>query len=543
MGTPVNHDGKRGWAIGEMNASYVWGIGSVNMLPPRAQLLAYNSTGQSIVNGSERFGENIGDLKREFSLDDSAIFYFNNSGVDYLGSISRIFLGSHFQKTGWQIIIAQDRSFSMEALDQFKLTFPLILLISLISILFLSIHFIRRGLRPLEELKKATKRISKHDFSVPVEVRSNDEFGELGNAFNSMTKTIKRQFHAMEMVGEIDRAILSATDKKIIIPSTLQSLKDFLKCDAACFFVSEDNSKAQLYMAESQLNGQIELLERSIDYNENDLPSNSERMRWLTTREKIPNFFTGGHCNKMQYILALPVESSAGVRSVLFLGWQQTPQLGANEENQVRQIADQLAVGLANSKLLEDLENFADGTVGALARTVDAKSVWTSGHSERVANVAVAIGREMGLPEHKLKMLLRGGLMHDIGKIGVSAAILDKPGKLDQEEFDKIRSHPAIGGRILEPIAVFQDINKIVSQHHEWYDGSGYPLGLKGEEIDLLARITAVADVYDALAQDRPYRKGWEREKVISYFEEHSGSYFDPEIADVFLGMLKRATA
>jgi putative nucleotidyltransferase with HDIG domain len=208
---------------------------------------------------------------------------------------------------------------------------------------------------------------------------------------------------------------------------------------------------------------------------------------------------------------------------------------------QAKQIANQLAVALTNSQLVDDLEKLAMGTIEALARTVDAKSKWTSGHSERVAEISATIGRNMGLAEKEIESLKRGGLLHDIGKIGISMAILDKPGRLDEKEYAAVCEHPAIGARILEPITAYQDILPMIAQHHEKFDGSGYPQGLRGEEIDLRARIMAVADVWDAVVSDRPYRQGWIHDRAKKLIVDGAGSHFDPKVVDVFLAVVAEA--
>jgi putative nucleotidyltransferase with HDIG domain len=144
----------------------------------------------------------------------------------------------------------------------------------------------------------------------------------------------------------------------------------------------------------------------------------------------------------------------------------------------------------------------------------------------------------MGWADRQVETLFRGGLLHDIGKIGIPLAILDKPGKLTDEEYAKVKDHSAIGAKILEPIKAYADIIPMVIQHHERYDGKGYPSGLAGQAIDINARILAVADVYDALISSRPYRQGWIEDKVITLLKNEAGRQFDPQVVEAFLGIL-----
>jgi putative nucleotidyltransferase with HDIG domain len=187
---------------------------------------------------------------------------------------------------------------------------------------------------------------------------------------------------------------------------------------------------------------------------------------------------------------------------------------------------------------VEALEQLDLGTLTALARAIDAKSAWTGGHSERVTNLALKMGHAIGLPAGDLQIMHRGGLLHDIGKIGTPPAILDKPGKLEPGEMQIMQDHVKIGVRILEPIPCFREALPIVAQHHEWFDGSGYPAGLAGENISVHARILAVADCYDAIVSDRPYRKGLPKQQALEILTKRAGTQFDPMVIEVFTRMI-----
>jgi putative nucleotidyltransferase with HDIG domain len=209
--------------------------------------------------------------------------------------------------------------------------------------------------------------------------------------------------------------------------------------------------------------------------------------------------------------------------------------MSEEDRSSARAVADRLTVGLSNMSLIDALEQMNWGTLTALARAIDAKSAWTAGHSERVTQMALRLARAMDLPDRDLQIMQRGGLLHDIGKIGTPLEILDKPGKLADHEMAIMREHVQTGVRILEPVAAFADALPIVAQHHEWFNGRGYPAGLAGEEITLHARIFAVADCYDALISDRPYRKGLPQERVVQMLAENSGKQFDPQVIKVLL--------
>ena len=186
------------------------------------------------------------------------------------------------------------------------------------------------------------------------------------------------------------------------------------------------------------------------------------------------------------------------------------------------------------------LENSFRESIETLRLIVDAKDQYTRGHSDRVSDYSVLIGKELGLEQEKLEILRIGGLFHDIGKVGIPDSILLKPGKLTDEEYTEIKKHPSTGARILSSAKIFEDFIPIVKHHHERYDGFGYPDKLKGEEIPYLARITAVADTFDAMTSKRPYRNSLPLDIVKEEFRKYSGIQFDPTIAKVFLEILEK---
>ncbi|MDY0016895.1 MAG: response regulator [Candidatus Delongbacteria bacterium] len=175
------------------------------------------------------------------------------------------------------------------------------------------------------------------------------------------------------------------------------------------------------------------------------------------------------------------------------------------------------------------------GSLIIIATSIEAKDEYTKGHSNRVRLISVDIGKLMGLENKQLQILEYGAMMHDVGKIGVRDAILNKNKSLTEEEFDSIMSHPAIGANIVKNISFFNPMIDCIKYHHEKFNGKGYPEGLKGDKIPLLARIVAVADTYDAITTTRPYRKEKTSLEAVEVLTEGRGSQFDPDIVDVFV--------
>ncbi len=181
-----------------------------------------------------------------------------------------------------------------------------------------------------------------------------------------------------------------------------------------------------------------------------------------------------------------------------------------------------------------------DATVQSWSRLLDRRDKETEGHSERVTDLAVRLAQSIGMNEEELLYIKWGARLHDIGKMGVPDRILLKPGALTEEEWSIMRMHPGIAHEILSPITFLRPALDIPYCHHEKWDGTGYPRGLKGDEIPLAARLFAVIDVYDALRSDRPYRKGWPETRVRKYLQEQAGTHFDPRAVRAFLRILRK---
>lgn len=188
----------------------------------------------------------------------------------------------------------------------------------------------------------------------------------------------------------------------------------------------------------------------------------------------------------------------------------------------------------AHKRLLEAYE----ATIEGWSHAMDLRDRETEGHSRRVAEISIKLAQAMGMSEEEIVHLRRGALLHDMGKIGIPDSILHKPEELTEEEWAVMRKHPQLAFDMLNPIEYLHEALEIPYSHHERWDGTGYPRGLKGEEIPLSARIFAVADVWDALTSDRPYRSAWSKEAALNYIREHSGKHFDPQVVDLFFKVI-----
>lgn len=195
---------------------------------------------------------------------------------------------------------------------------------------------------------------------------------------------------------------------------------------------------------------------------------------------------------------------------------------------------------ISNSQMVERIRRSTFETVAALAKAIDARDAYTSGHSSRVAWLARLVGRALQLPRERLQILEWAGLLHDVGKLGVPEHILNKPGKLTAEEFEIVKRHPRIGHDMLSPVSSLQPVLAGVLHHHENHDGSGYPCGLRGDEISDEAKILHIVDVFDALTSNRSYRGAFDVPRALDVIREGIGKSTEPRMTDVFLKALDR---
>jgi putative nucleotidyltransferase with HDIG domain len=205
-------------------------------------------------------------------------------------------------------------------------------------------------------------------------------------------------------------------------------------------------------------------------------------------------------------------------------------EFGTVEASLLNSIGSMMGIHSSNRDLYRMQSEFLASVVRAFTSAIDAKDPYTCGHSDRVARVAVRLAKELDCDAELLHTLYMAGLLHDIGKIGIDDAVLRKPDKLSQAEFEHIKEHPELGFRILADIAQLAAVLPAVLHHHEQWDGRGYPMKLVADQIPLIARIVAVADAFDAMSSDRPYRKGMSIEMVNQIFQKGAGQQWDPEV-------------
>jgi len=530
-----------GIVVGTISESYLWGLESGNLVPADTEICVYDDV-RRLLYGT--FAGCAGLEPEVTSLVSSGVrgeFGFVSDGEDYRASYRNLFLLPVFAVRDWTFVLVESEDRILEPMREFRNVFPPVVLTSLWIVLLASIYSIRRSLVPLDRLTEGTQRIAKKDFSSKVEVDSGDEFEDLADAFNSMSDRLRRQFRALATNAGIHRAILSSLDTSTIVETAVVGGLEAVDADIVgiALRTGESPDEMMVFFAASGSPDEVHTANvRLSDWDLDTLADNPESVILGDESGASGLLAALPAAAEGLVVTALPVLLEGRLEAVLCLGRSGGREFVEEERSQARQLADQVAVALSNSRLIDELKALTWGTLEAFARAIDAKSPWTAGHSERVTTMSMRIAKHVGHSDSELEVLHRGALLHDIGKLGISVKLLDKPGRLEDDEMQQVMSHPSIGGRILQPITAFADILPIVEQHHEKFDGTGYPDKLAGDEIDINARILAVADTYDAMTSDRPYRKGFDHEKAVDLILEESGAQFDPKVLRAFMAAI-----
>ncbi len=238
-------------------------------------------------------------------------------------------------------------------------------------------------------------------------------------------------------------------------------------------------------------------------------------------------------------VLTVPVKASRKVLGVLNVHRKADGGPFTQRDLQLLTVlANQAAAAIENSRLLDDLENTYMNAFGSMALLLEAKDPYTQGHTERVTGLCEDLGRALGMDEADLHNLVMGARLHDIGKIGIHESILNKPGRLDEQEWLIVREHPVVADRVLAPILFLQGARSIVRGHHERLDGKGYPDGLSGNQLSLGQKIIIVADAYDAMSSNRSYRHALDAAKIREQLVTNIGTQFDREVVETLFSLL-----
>lgn len=340
-------------------------------------------------------------------------------------------------------------------------------------------------------------------------------------------------------IGNVTQLLTKNLEPREILYSLAEKISTILSSPLCTIRTVNESGKLELMVAAGELKDMLLLKELSL--------TNDENVKLLVSKEitildanKFPVDY--GLLRRLKQlnvknIISVPLiskDKAVGALNIL------TTSILANDISLLRSVADSVSIAIENANLYDNLRNWYLRTIDALAYAVEAKDRYTKGHSLRVSKYAAIIGESMGLPKDEIEKLKIAGILHDIGKIGISDKILTKPGKLTKEEYDKIKQHPSISRKILEPIGLSKDIIDGIEKHHERYDGKGYPFGLNDDNIPLIAAILCVADSFDAMTSDRSYRKGMPFDEAVNELLKYKGTQFNPRVVDSVMSIYMR---
>ena len=365
------------------------------------------------------------------------------------------------------------------------------------------------------------------------------EFEKTQNDLEWTYNELQEHVVVVDQIQAISRKIYSVANLSAIMHEIVHSISHLLACDFCLVaFQDELNGHFNCYSNHNKIHSQ---LIANISSN----PDSSQLSSWIlksnseltnSPSDKSKCFFQQYGIDLYNY-LRVPLIRRGKVLGTL-AAFNKKGGFASNDRFLISAVSETAVMAIFNSRLISQLQQLFEKTVESLAKSIDARDHYTRGHTGRVAEYVKAIAETLGWRDEKIHEVYIGTLLHDIGKIGIPDAILNKTGRLTQEEYNQIKNHVNIGLEIIDDIPQLEDVIDCIHCHHERYDGRGYPNGLKGEEISIKGRIICIADSFDAMTSNRSYRKALSVEEAVAELQRNSGSQFDPYITEVFLSIL-----
>ena len=414
---------------------------------------------------------------------------------------------------------------------------------------FIGYFVVRHMIRSVLTIIEKAREIASGRITGTIDVSEHSEIGELARSFNRITQELEHKIDELESSRQLVKKLLARIGTAINSYEGIDNLLNLIVENTAAALEAQmgtlmlvDGEKQELYVKTAwSNNGQTADARLRVKLGEGIpgwVAKESQPMR--SSGKAAALGFTNTHSEESA-VLSVPLklrDHPIGVITVL--REQASRTFTEDDEMLLTSIGSQVAVAIENYRLNLDVERTYLETILALALAVEAKDPYSAGHSKRVGFYATQIGEAMGLDQEMLRTLNDAGILHDIGKIGIKDEILLKPAPLTAEEQKIMQQHPVIGEAIVKPVRSLAKVVALVRHHHERYDGGGYPSGLKGEEIPLGARILSVADTYDSMITDRPYRKRLSIEEATAELKKNAGIQLDPVVIEAFLQTLSQ---
>jgi len=441
-------------------------------------------------------------------------------------------------KTGQSVLsedVSKDHRFSGRIAKQIKVTPH--------SILCVPLKGKSRIMGVLEVITRNMKKPFSYDDLSAMESLASQIGMVLENArlFSSHNEEIRR----LEALTEASGVVNSTLNLKDLLKLLMELAAKTLQAEASSILMVDEESGDLIFeVATGEKAGQMKEIRVPKGQGIAGAVAESGKPLLIPDASKDERFFRKAD-EKTSFItrnmIAVPLNARGRCIGVMEVLNRLGGQTFTHEDMELLQaLGHQSAIALQNAQLYQNVQESFLATVRSLATAVDAKDSYTAGHSSRVTQYAVLIAEELKCSEEEVRNIRMSGLLHDVGKIGIRDSVLSKPGHLDDEEFAVMKSHPAVGAGILKPVRQLRDVVPGVLNHHERFDGKGYPGGLKGEEIPLAGRIIGVADAFDAMTSDRVYRPRLGDEVALAELKKHSGTQFDSRVVKAFLSAFER---
>ena len=364
---------------------------------------------------------------------------------------------------------------------------------------------------------------------------ANEAISALSHEVNSKNIELERAVDRLKKINELGQTLSSVVETEEVMKIIVQLTSDILNAERVSMHLK---NTAGSEITVRHVKG------RGVECLSGFLPDAEQYYSDLLNQNK-PVFIPARVLGKSQdgpktCGIAVPLEVKGHVVGAMILeNDSDRPSFKKDELEILTTISNQAMVAIENAWLYESVKKNYFATIQSLVNALEASDRFTKGHSERVRILSMELGKQLGLEFRDLEQLEHAAILHDIGKIGIDNFVLQKQGKLTSREYGLVKTHPLIGDEILGPIENLEDVRKTIIQHHERYDGTGYPYGLKGDEITLKSRILSVVDTFDAMMTDRPYRKALDITLVTNELKANAGTQFDPLVVQAFMEILE----
>ncbi len=405
----------------------------------------------------------------------------------------------------------------------------------------------RRMIKSVITISEKVKEISSGRIPGRVDVDERNEIGELARSFNRITQELEHKIEELESSRQLVKKLLSRIGTAIISYEGIDNLLNMIVENTVAALEAQmgslmlvDGEKQELVLKTTwSHNGTLPNTEQRLKLGEGVAGWVAKEGRPMRSNEKASAVGFSNGRSEESAVLCVPLKLRDHPLGVITVLREDTSRpFTEDDELLLGSIGSQMAVAIENYRLNLDMERTYVETILALALAVEAKDPYSAGHSKRVGFYAAKVGEVMGLDPEMLRTLQNAGVLHDIGKIGIKDEILLKPTTLTPDEQKIMQQHSVIGEAIVKPVRSLSQVVALVRHHHEHFDGSGYPSGLKGEEIPLGARILSVVDTYDAMVTDRPYRNRLTIEEAKTELKKCAGTLYDPTVIHAFLRFL-----